>query len=554
MLKQLLENIENPPLVVLIGVMRKEVPKHLQEVYAAKYADCLNKLLLDALQSDTDILNKIKNIKIVLYEINQRLKKIITSKGCIVNTTINKHILSLYKDMQIEEKKFLFAEIEIFDDIVLEERVSNIYSRIDSCAFSLDCYLTQKAQIIFSTLVASGRTGLYKIIKKFDTVFVDEASQALLPETFIPFKYDPKLFVLIGDPQQLPGSVSCQSLIQMGYADSLMARLTQGKSVPYVQMLSTQYRMHPSIGKWSSDCFYDRQLAAAAGLEDRVSPLQQLPASMLLRDHPSAFIDVASLEEKGLHGEITNVQEAEAVVVTAKYLLDKGIQPEQIGIITFYAAQARLITEKLRLLEDPLLTAVQDRFIPPLGLTVSTVDGFQGDERDITLISCVRSSISAGFMNDHRRINVATSRAKHARWIFGNKDGLSRSNTVFKDYFHWTGDDTENNTLPRTQIFSRTELYRSLSKSTYSTYIHNQTQNRQKEIVITAAAAGITPSFDAPFTRPYRTTATSTSTTNSSSSAATSNATAATTSSTTTPIVPTVFINSDALKVTEQWW
>jgi helicase required for RNAi-mediated heterochromatin assembly 1 len=133
---------------------------------------------------------------------------------------------------------------------------------------------------------------------------------------------------------------------------------------------------------------------------------------------------------------------------TVKYLLRNGVAPHEIGIITFYAAQVQLLVELRSQLakELPLVKDLAEK------LTISTVDGFQGDERDIILISCVRSVPSVGFLNDHRRINVAMSRAKHARWVFGNAQALQGSKSVFGNYFRWVNSAMDNSAFPRTEI------------------------------------------------------------------------------------------------------
>jgi superfamily I DNA and/or RNA helicase len=144
-------------------------------------------------------------------------------------------------------------------------------------------------------------------------------------------------------------------------------------------------------------------------------------------------------------GAISNEEEADVVMRTALYLLRRGVRPEQIGIITFYAAQVACL-QRLQMnaaREEPLMRE----------LTISTVDGFQGDERDFTLISCVRTGHSVGFLEEYRRINVALSRGKHARWVFGCqrafREKLERQgerNCVLRNFFAWLDDAQKNNT------------------------------------------------------------------------------------------------------------
>jgi hypothetical protein len=307
-------------------------------------------------------------------------------------------------------------------------------SVIYKARYALEAFMLQKAHIVFATLVSSGKKGLFKTVRHFDCVIVDEAAQALMPETFIPFKFDPALCLLIGDPQQLPGLVHSHALELLGYAESLMGVLTEGQQRPYLERLTTQYRMHPSICKWVSDQFYDGELVADTQLVSRATSRQRLPVTWPLSVLPSAFIDCDFDEKKGKYGDISNAKEARVVMATVQRLLERGVPPNEIGVIAFYAAQVKLLVELRSKLarEFPNMRDLAGK------LTISTVDGFQGDERDFILISCVRSCSSAGFLSDHRRINVAMSRAKHARWVFGNASALRQSNSVFTDM--WTVD------------------------------------------------------------------------------------------------------------------
>jgi DNA polymerase III delta prime subunit len=332
------------------------------------------------------------------------------------------------------------------DDVA--ERARETERRITHAKGTLERYILQKAHIVFATLVTSGKRSLYKAVQHFDCVIVDEAAQALIPETFIPFKFDPALYLLIGDPQQLPGLVHSSELRTLGYAESLMGVLTEGQQRPCLERLTTQYRMHPSICKWVSDQFYDGELVADTQLVLRATSRQRLPVTWPLSGLPSAIIDCNFKEKKGKYGEISNVEEARAVVNAVKHLLKSGVSPDEIGVITFYSAQVELLKQLRAKLarEFPNMRDLAGK------VTISTVDGFQGDERDFILISCVRSCPSVGFLSDPRRINVAMSRAKHARWVFCNCSALRQSNSVFADFHSWVSDVARNTAVAPARI------------------------------------------------------------------------------------------------------
>ena len=139
---------------------------------------------------------------------------------------------------------------------------------------------------------------------------------------------------------------------------------------------------------------------------------------------PCLFVDVANGIEVGKHNHDTsykNEEEANCAVSIVKHLMEKGVMPQSIGIITFYSSQVVLLKDKAKSL-------IADSHGVPL-LKISTVDGFQGMERDIIILCTTRTCKSAGFLRDARRINVAVTRAKHNLYVLGKKEKLLESNT-----------------------------------------------------------------------------------------------------------------------------
>jgi hypothetical protein len=445
-LGQLLNKIPNPPLVALSGVLGV-VPPHLEEIYASEYTKCLKRLLVRAFDTNEPIEVKTAALKAAYAEVDRRLTRLSTVEGCRVrNGKAARTVEELVAKVSLARKHFEWATPTT--DKELRDHPADLCELLDSAhtGHLVETYLQQKAQVLFCTLVSSGRDSLRKVIGDIDCVMVDEAAQAIVPETFIPLQFNPRLFVLIGDPQQLRGTVS-HSMAKKGFAESLMGLMTEKQQRPYLERLTTQYRMHPSICKWVSDQFYDGELVADGTLRERDA--FSLPSTMALSGLPSAFIDVSGEEQKGEFGSIQNAREANVIVATVKYLLNHGVDPKSIGVLAYYSSQARLLREKMAALEKELIEAHRkkggkSKRITALGLVVSTVDGFQGDERDFVLISCVRSVPSVGFLNDHRRINVAMSRAKHARWVFGRAQPLSKSNSSYSHYFYWMRDASQN--------------------------------------------------------------------------------------------------------------
>jgi len=320
-------------------------------------------------------------------------------------------------------------------------------------------YYTSKAQIVLTTLIGSGGKHVRSTESKenaFHCVVLDEASQTDYAEAMIPMKYAPKLFIQIGDPMQLGAMAHSSEFVAKGYSESMIGRMTAGARFPEVLMLKEQYRMHPSIRKWVSDHSYDGQLCEVPGFNQRESPLTKLPRSMLLSRLPSAFINVQGAESTDHTYSVSNLPEAHAIVDTVKFLVSNGVAPETIGVITFYAAQITKIQSMLAL----SLPADQAARV-----FVSTVDGCQGDEKDFVLLSCVRTVPEVGFLKDERRVNVAMSRAKHARWVFGHQKTLAVSGSSFSEFFEWIADRKKNNTSPPTRVLDWRNVKISLGDS-----------------------------------------------------------------------------------------
>jgi senataxin len=442
LLDLLMRTMHTPPMLAYVGVAKS---LEWTGTSAADYHAYLIQPYATVITSTQASLSKLHDALHAAHEESiKRLRNLILSEGLTAEAHIRAPILTLLQELT--RHTTTTESCQSIDALV--EHTKEIVSHIHAYSYALEQYILQKAHIVFATLVTSGGNSLYKTVQHFDCVIVDEAAQALIPETFIPFKFDPALCLLIGDPQQLPGLVHSTELRTLGYAESLMGVMTEGRQRPYLERLTTQYRMHPSICKWVSDQFNDGELVADAQLQSRATSRQRLPVTWPLSGLPSAFVDCDYREMKGKHGDISNTGEADAVMRTVKHLLRNGVAPHEIGIITFYSAQVQLLVE-LRSQLAKELPRVRDLAEK---LTISTVDGFQGDERDIILISCVRSVPSVGFLNDHRRINVAMSRAKYARWVLGNAQALQGSKSVFGNYFRWVNSAMDNSAFPRTEI------------------------------------------------------------------------------------------------------
>ncbi|XP_037087467.1 helicase sen1-like [Pollicipes pollicipes] len=266
--------------------------------------------------------------------------------------------------------------------------------------------LLKGATVIATTLASSVAQLLTNVFQSrpspFTCCIVDEAGQCTEPDVLIPLEYGIKKLVLVGDPAQLPPTVVSETAQQYGLARPLLKRLYQlflaSKETSPVVMLTDQYRMQPDICRWPARYFYGdrlRSLPVAA-------PLPRLRSYLVL--------DVCGARETShANGGFSNEKEATLVVKLSEIALRvaKSRAPS-IGIITPYRKQRQLLLDKLKQ--------------RALSVDVQTVDGFQGQERDIVVLSCVRSNGagSLGFVDDRRRLNVALTRARCCLYVCGH--------------------------------------------------------------------------------------------------------------------------------------
>lgn len=292
----------------------------------------------------------------------------------------------------------------------LRERAAEIEMRINASLFD-------EARVVACTLVGSANKIL--VGQKFSTLFIDEAAQALEPACWIAIRRASRV-IFAGDHQQLPPTIKCFDAMKQGLSKTLMERIVENQPEA-VSLLQVQYRMNDTIMKFSSDWFYHGKVQSDASVQHR---------GILDYDNPMLWISTSEdLEAKEEfigenHGRI-NKPEAELTVSTLKEYIEKiGIKRYaderlDVGIISPYRVQTQYIRSLIK--KDAFFRQIRHT------ISVNTVDGFQGQERDIIMISLVRSNDQGqiGFLNDLRRMNVAITRARMKLIIIGNADTLS---------------------------------------------------------------------------------------------------------------------------------
>ena len=309
------------------------------------------------------------------------------------------------------------------------QKMDRLRSRAAEIEIRINAELFGEARVIACTLVGSAHRLLEGM--KFGTLFIDEAAQALEAACWIPMKRASRV-ILAGDHCQLPPTVKSIAALRAGLGKTLMERIAENKP-EVVTLLKIQYRMNEEIMRFSSDWFYGGQVESAPQIKYR---------SILDFDHPITWIDTSDKEPADTieEGEDLNFKEqfvgesfgrinkaeAELTLLTlAEYFTKIGKQRVlsesiDVGIISPYRAQVQYLKKLIKKYE----------FFKPYRrlISVNTVDGFQGQERDVILISLVRSNDEGqiGFLKDLRRMNVAMTRARMKLIILGNKDTMTK--------------------------------------------------------------------------------------------------------------------------------
>lgn len=277
--------------------------------------------------------------------------------------------------------------------------------------------ILQAADVICTTCVGAGDPRLANL--RFRQLLIDESTQAMEAECFIPIVLGVKQLVLVGDHCQLGPVVMCKKAAKAGLTQSLFERLVLLGCRPI--RLQVQYRMHPALSEFPSNMFYEGTLQN--GVSDIQRTLPGLEHTWPDAARPMYFlVSTGSEEMAGSGTSFLNRTEASSVEKIVTMMLKTGMRPEQIGVITPYEGQRSYVVnhmQKAGALRSDLYKEIE----------VASVDSFQGREKDIIIVSCVRSNAQQGigFLRDPRRLNVALTRAKYGVIIIGNARLLARN-------------------------------------------------------------------------------------------------------------------------------
>ena len=307
---------------------------------------------------------------------------------------------------------------------VYHQKVDRLKSRATEIEIRINQELFGEARVIAATLVGSGNRMLQGMT--FDTLFIDEAAQALEAACWIPIRRVRRV-IFAGDHCQLPPTVKSLAALHGGLGKTLMERIVETHPAA-VTLLKVQYRMNDEIMRFSSDYFYHGLVESAPEVKFR---------GILDYDNPIEWIDSGGEDGQGdqhpateefvgaTFGRINRAEAQQTLDVLENYftkigkqrILDEHID---VGVISPYRAQIQYLRQLIR----------KRAFFKPFRhlISVNTVDGFQGQERDIILISLVRANEQGqiGFLKDLRRMNVAITRARMKLIILGNVQTLTQ--------------------------------------------------------------------------------------------------------------------------------
>ena len=305
-------------------------------------------------------------------------------------------------------------------DRTFHQKIERLKEREIELDLRIRAQIFGEARVIACTLVGSANRLLDGM--KFGTLFIDEAAQALEAACWIPIRRASRV-ILAGDHCQLPPTIKSIAAMKGGLDKTLMQRIVEHKPEA-VTLLTMQYRMNEAIMRFSSDWFYHGQVVAAPEVKFR---------GILDLDRPMEWREIRN-EELGMRneefvgenfGRVNKPEARETLMALAEYFVKIGRQriiDERIdvGIISPYRAQVQYLRHLIK----------KTDFFKPFCkiISVNTVDGFQGQERDVILVSLVRSNEEGqiGFLRDLRRMNVAITRARMKLIILGDVATLTK--------------------------------------------------------------------------------------------------------------------------------
>jgi len=319
-------------------------------------------------------------------------------------------------------------DVQLMLDIAADGSTSLITPASLAVQLKVMRILAKQAEAVVMTCASSGNRALLRGLGPFPLLVLDEAAQCVEPASLVPLNLGCQCFAMIGDEKQLPATVLDRRAERRNFGCSFFERcvlegvVTKGDG--FVQ-LDEQRRMHPSISAFPSARFYNGDVCDAIEVPSRreIAGFPWPPGNCRV-----CFVDLGFTASEVLGHSRSNTEEALALVRVLRSCLNAGIDPSDVAVITGYSAQQQVLKHMIRKMKEATN-----------GLKVDTVDGFQGAERDLVLVSTVRTNARSqvGFLRDPRRVNVLLTRARCGLIAFGDASTLEGEADTWRPWLAW---------------------------------------------------------------------------------------------------------------------
>ncbi|HOY11719.1 MAG TPA: IGHMBP2 family helicase [Saprospiraceae bacterium] len=309
-----------------------------------------------------------------------------------------------------------FGQVEREERFAYKKEARELRKWARELEYKLTREIVGNAKVVVSTLIGAAHPDIDDLY--FDTVIIDEASQALEPESWVAM-IKGKRTILAGDHKQLPPTVKSRNAAQLGLETTLLDILTLVIHDSY--LLNTQYRMNDTILGFSNQMFYNGKLLSSEKVANRL--LRSLAPLTLIDTSGTGFEEVIGQENRSYKNDGEFFLMREHILANKENLLGASI-----GVISPYAEQIR----NLR------ISFEEETDFRNIDFEIDTIDGFQGQEKDVIYISLVRSNDKGeiGFLADERRLNVALTRARFALIVIGDGSTLS-NHGIFSKFWDY---------------------------------------------------------------------------------------------------------------------
>ena len=355
-------------------------------------------------------------------------RKIAERRGVIASRIGDQHEVLAEFDAALRNQSTSYFDKELEKRRRRIELLSDWRSVLECPPFDLTRDIVLGGISIFGATCIGAKEGFLDGLQ-FDYAIIDETSKATVSETLVPISKAER-FMLVGDQEQLEPYADAE-VVERLRQKSLDVELITGSlfnhlvnalgktplSSNYILFLNTQHRMDPAISKIVSEVFYKGELKDAPEIRQAKSSLHLFPTGAVWYDLPRGK------ETRGDNHTRMNVAEANKVKEIVDSLYARGIEPKDLSIITMYKGQKDIVKE-----------LVGEKYS---GIMIDTVDSFQGQEREVIILSIVSSRNPSQFVNKRNRVNVALSRARKQLVIVGNKAALVDKNNDVEGKQMW---------------------------------------------------------------------------------------------------------------------